>query len=323
MDELENTSPEISSDPADESIDGPSDAAIFKDFGIDPEKYGINDDAPEVAPAAESQGSDDAKVEAGQATDEKSFLERVNALGAVREGQPIQVESMEEVKAAIQTHRDYTVKTQALSEERKVWEAEKSRSMEQVNASIQELNTHREQYGAQLQELEQWKFTLQQLQESAPDLLEEVKRAHEGVVRQFSNPVLNQQLSVMQSRIEKAEKALSSRENEVILSKFDSDKQALGATEQSLAELGVKVDWDAVKKQWADTGLPLKQVVGSMYFDHVTKAQASKTKVEATKIKTTARPTGAAAQSRPGSTKPNTKGMSYLEAAQKLYENMR
>jgi hypothetical protein len=295
---------------------GENDDDVFKSFGLDASKYGL-DDSQDETPLAESQGSEESQ-DAGQATDENAFLERINALGAVHNDQPIKIESLEDIKNALQMSKDYTVKTQSLSEERKAWDSEKSNAEKELNSAIDEFNNAQKAYGTQLQEMQQWTFTLNQLKESAPDVFEEVQRAYEGTVKQFSNPVLDQQFAAQNKRFEELEKKLSSREDKLIIDSFESDKAALSATEQSMKELGINVDWVEVKKQWAATGMPLKNVVGSMYFENVTKAQASKSKVATTAQKVAAKPVGGAGASRPGSKAPaidsKLTGLAYASA---------
>jgi hypothetical protein len=91
-----------------------------------------------------------------------------------------------------------------------------------------------------------------------------------------------------------------------------------------MKELGINVDWDAAKKEWANTGLPLKQVIGTMYFDQLAKAQASKTKVETVKAKVAAKPNAGASASRSGKVVPKIQNNGdYLSMARQLLNNMR
>lgn len=299
------------------NIMGASDEQVFKDFGLDPEKYGIGRNDESEAPAEELDGTDETQ-KAGQATDEKSYLEWVNSLGAIHNDSPVKVESIEEVKNALQMFKDYTQKTQTLSEERKGWESEKSQTEKELNGAIEEFNNAQKAYGQQLQEMQQWTFALNQLKTEAPDIFEEVQRAYEGTVKQFSNPVLDSQLAAIRAELAETKKGLSQREDKLIVDQFETEKASMTATEQSLKELGVNIDWTEVKKQWASTGLPLKNVVGSIYFDHVAKAQASKSKVETTKQKVAAKPVGGAGASRPGTKAkaidPKLKGLAYASA---------
>jgi len=292
------------------------------ELGLDASKYGLDENQDESS-SEESQGSEEVE-EAGQATDEKSYLDRVNSLGAIHGETPVKVESEEQLKELIQKGFDYTQKTQSLSEERKAWADEKSSAEKELNSAIEEFNNAQKAYGQQLQELQQWTFTINQLKENAPDVFEEVQRAYEGTTRQFSNPIINQQLETVNKRLSEAEAKLAERENKLIVDSFESEKSSLSATEQSMKELGVTIDWQAVKKEWAATGLPLKNVVGSLYFDSIAKAQASRSKVETTKAKVAARPQGVSGVSRPGNKVPQIdRKLSLYEQAQQMYKHIK
>jgi len=268
------------------------------------------------------QGSSEPEEGAAQETEESAFLKAINSLGAEREGQPVTVSSKEEVKNALQMYKDYTSKTQTLSEERKGFESEKSQAEQVFQESVQELNASIEKHQQQLAELEQWSFALNQLKQEAPDLFEEVQRKYDGVKSQFSNPILEQQLKAIREEMEPLKKSLHQRENEVILKGFESEFDAEKAIEQSLKELGVNVDKEAVKREWASTGLPVKKVIGALYGEQILKAQASKAKVATVQKKVAAKPTGAATASRPGSRAPEVRGTTnYLDAAMKLYNS--
>jgi hypothetical protein len=195
----------------------------------------------------------------------------------------------------------------------------------ELNAAIDEFNNSQKAYAQQLQEMQQWTFALNQLKSDAPDIFEDVQRAYEGTVKQFSNPVLDQQLASFRAELEEAKKGFAERENKMVLSSFEQEKAQLSATEQSLKELGINVDWNEVKKQWANTGLPLKQVVGSIYFENVTKAQASKAKMETVAKKVAARPVGAAGAARPGekikAIDPKLSGLQYASKLWDRYAN--
>lgn len=299
----------------------------FKEMGLDPAKYGI-DDNDEVEEEADSQESE--KVEGtGQNTDEKSFLDQLNS-GLVHNELPFKVESVEEARNFIQMGKDYTLKTQSLSEERKAFETEASSTKEELNAAINEFNIQYKELEPKLQEMQELNFTLEQLKVNAPDIYEEVQRARDGVKTQFANPIINQQLAkihaeneAIRAELAEARKGISSKEDKLTLDKFESEKTALAATEQSMKELGVAIDWKAAKDEWVATGMPLKNVVGSLYFESLAKAQASKSKVATTQAKIAARPTGGAGASRPGAKAqaidPKLKGVALAEALLKRY----
>jgi hypothetical protein len=298
--------------------------ALLKDLGLDPEKYNLSEDDQPETPENEGKGEPDSEENDAQETEESSFLKMVNSLGAVRDGQPIEISSKEEVKNALQMYKDYTSKTQTLSEERKGFETEKASATQEFETAVKELNASIESHQAQLAELEQWTFALNQLKQEAPDIFEEVQSKYEGVKTQFSNPILEQQLKALRSEFEPLRESLKQRENEMIIKGFESEWEASKHVEQSLKGLGLNVDKEAVKKEWANTGLPVNKVIGALYGEQILKAQASKSKVSDVQKKVASKQTGAASASRPGSRVPDVRGTSnYLDAAYKLYESMR
>lgn len=305
-----------------ESVITPA-AEIARSLGLDPDKYGFGKNTSNEKSGEESQGSDEIE-EAGQETDEKSVLDIVNSLGLIHSENPFEVGTKDELKNLIQMGKDYTQKTQSLSEERKAFETEKTSTSTELNSAIQEFNTQRQAFDAQIQELQQWTFAMNQLQEDAPDIFEEVQRAYNGVKKQYDNPIISQELNAIRAELAEAKKGLSQRENKLIVDSFESEFAKLSSTEQSLKELGITIDKEQVKKQWAASGMPVNQVVGSLYFDSLAKAQASKSKVETTKAKLQAKPTGTGGKTRVGTSvpaiDPKLKG---VERAQALLNQLR
>lgn len=321
MNEVDALGNEGASDFSDNRSIEPDFRETMKDMGLNASDFGLDQDEPE-APSEESQGSDELET-AGQETDENAWLEKVNSLGAVHGENPIKIETPEQLKEFLQKGQDYTVKTQSLSEERKAFESSRVETEKELNAAIQEFNAKVQENDKQLQELQQWTFTLNKLRDNAPDIHEEITRAYQGVQEQFSNPVLDQQLAAIRAELAETKKGLAQREDKLIVDSFETEKSSLSATEQSLKELGINVDWNEVKKNWAATGMPVKQVMGSLYFESLAKAQASKQKVETTKQKVSARPIGAAGSSRPGVKTPQiSRKLSAFEFAQEYLKQI-
>lgn len=298
-------------------------ADIAKSMGLDPSKYGFDKKPANEVQKEESQGSDE-EQEAGQETDEKSILGIVNSLGLIHSENPFEVGSKDELKNLIQMGKDYTQKTQALSEERKVWDSERSNSEKEIESAIQEINTRAQEFGQKFQELEQWTFALNQLKEEAPEIFDEVQRAYSGVQKQFSNPILSKQLADIRAELAETKKGLTQREDKLIKDEFETEFSALSAIEQSYKELGINVSKDDVKKKWVATGLPVEEALNAIYGKMALQAQASKSKVATTQAKLQAKPTGAGNKSRPGgkvpAIDPKLKG---IERAQALLNQLR
>lgn len=301
-----------------EGWEQPSTQDHIKELGLDPSKYGL-DKEDELEASEDAPQDEDSQANAAPVGEESALLERINALGAIHSGSPIKVENVESLKNLIQQGHDYTVKTQSLSEERKVFEQERGVVEKELQGAIDEFNEGQKVYGEKLKELDQWVFTIEQLKVENPEVFEAVSQAYSQTSKQFSNPYVDQKIAALEAKISEVNKGLTSREDELILKGFDTDWAALSSTEQSLNELGVKVDKEAVKKQWAETGLPLKQVVGMMYFEQLAKTQASKAKVATVAKKVAAKPSGVAASARPGEMrKPIEKSGDYLAMANQL-----
>jgi hypothetical protein len=324
-DGYEDDGGEVETDGDDDLI-GESWEDAFEGTGLDPKKYGLKEeeDQDELEPEGSQEG-EEAQGEKGQATDDTSILETLNKLGMIHNELPIKVESLDQAKNLIQKGYDYEAKTSALSQERTQFDAEKTQATEEFQGAIKEFNERVAGFDNQIKEMQQFHFALEQLQKNDPDAFAAIQAAYDDVGTKFNNPIVNQQMQAINKEFAAIREELKSRESKLIVDEFDREKQALSATEQSFKELGVTIDWNAVKNEWAKTGLPLKQVVGSLYIDHVAKAQASKAKVATTKAKVSARPTGAAGSSRPGNKAtaidPNLKGMALAEALYKRHLN--
>lgn len=312
----------------DEPVDQTFNSA-FENLGLDPKKYGLDGNQDE-SPGEEGEGLPAAKDD-GQDTDESAFLEQLNSLGAIHNELPIKVESREQLKELIQKGQDYTVKTQALSNERKEWDTEKTAAETELNAAISEFNETQKVYGERLQQLQEWDYAIDNIKENAPDVYEEILRAVQETKKQFSNPVINQQMNALRAELAEAKKGLSleredlnQEKNKLIVGSFDTEMNALTATKQSFKELGITIDEAKVKEKWIATGLPVKDVVGMLYYESIAKAQASKSKLATVKQKVNARPAGAAGNSRPGNKVPQIdRKKSYLEQANELFKNMK
>lgn len=292
------------------------DKAIFEDLGLDPTKYGVD-----LAGKEKDEGNND--QENTEAPQETSLLDQVNAYNLIHNNNPIKIESEDDLKRFIQQGFDYTAKTQNLSEERKRWDAEKGQAETELNAAIEEFNKGQEAYSQKLNELQIWEHTFNALRTNAPDVFEEVQHAFNQTSNQYKNPIIEQQLKAMQSQLQEAMKGVKQQEYKGVLDSFERDKQAMSSTEQALKDLGISVDWDKVKTEWKETGLPVNKVVGSMYFEQIAKAQASKAKVQSTEKKIASK-SGAGASARPGKTVPQVKNTKdYLAMAHELFNNMK
>lgn len=299
-----------------QSLDYDQDKSIFEDLGIDPSKYGVDLEGREKEEIMNDQ-------ENTEEIQETSILDSINALNLIHNDNPIKIDSEDKLKQLIQQGYDYTAKTQNLSEERKKWDLEKGQAETELNAAIEEFNKAQEAYSQQINELQLWNHTFNSLRNEAPDVFEEVQSAFNRTNSQLKNPLIEQQLKSMQAQLHEAMKGVKQQEYKGVLDSFERDKQSMSSTEQALKDLGIAIDWTKVKTEWKETGLPVNKVVGSMYFEQIAKAQASRAKVQTTEKKLASK-SGAAASARPGKTIPQVKNSKdYLSMAYELYNNMK
>lgn len=313
--ELESTE-STESFEQEQSLDYDQDKAVFEDLGIDPTKYGVD-----LEGKGKEEGEND--QENTEAPQETSILDSINALNLIHNDNPIKIDSEDKLKQLIQQGYDYTAKTQNLSEERKRWDTEKVQAETELNSAIEEFNKAQESYSKQLEEMQVWQHTFNALKTNAPDVFEEVQHAFNQTSNQYKNPIIEAQLKAMQTQLQEAMKGVKQQEYKGIVDEFERDKQSMNSTEQALKDLGINVDWDKVKAEWKDTGLPVNKVVGSMYFEQITKAQASKNKVQGTAKKIAVK-SGVGAVAKTGKTVPQVKNTKdYLSMAYELYNNMK
>ncbi len=244
-------------------------------------------------------------------------------MNLIHNDNPIKIESEDDLKRFIQQGVDYTSKTQNLSEERKRWDVEKSQAETELNGAIEEFNKAQESYAKQLEEMQVWQHTFNALKMNTPDVFEEVQHAFNQTANQYKNPIIEAQLKAMQTQLSEAMKGAKQQQYKGVLDSFERDKQSMSSTEQVLKDLGINVDWDKVKTEWKETGLPVNKVVGSMYFEQIAKAQASKAKVQSTEKKIAVK-SGVGAAAKTGKMVPQVKNTKdYLSMAYELYNNMK
>jgi hypothetical protein len=315
--ELESTEASESFEQ-EQSLDMNQDKQIFEELGLDPAKYGINLEGKKEEIQTEN---DQENTEAP--TQEMSILDTINKMNLIHNDNPIEIKSEDDLKRFIQQGADYTFKTQNLSEERKKWDVEKGQAEVELNGAIEEFNKAQESYSQQLNELQVWQHTFNALKSEAPDVFEEVQHAFNRTSNQYKNPIVEAQLKAMQAQLSEAMKGVKQQEHKGVLDSFERDKQSMSSTEQVLKDLGINVDWAKVKTEWKETGLPVNKVVGSMYFEQIAKAQASKAKVQGTEKKIAVK-SGVGAAARTGKSTPQVKNTKdYLSMAYELYNNMK
>lgn len=240
-------------------------------------------------------------------SDSDSVLKAVNGLKLVHEGEEFKVSSKEELKSLIQQGRDYTKKTQAVAHEKKEFEALKSKAYEEYNASIAELNKSIEAHQNQLQQYQIWDLALQSIKQDDPDLFDDLVSRSKQASKYFHNPVADAQFRAMNEKIAQLESANKSRESDLIRRQFDAEfGEQMTLVDQLDKELGLKIDKEKVREEWAKTGGSVSKAIGALYWDRIAKLRASKAKVNT--VKAQVGKTGAAGPGRRGGSANAKKG---------------
>ena len=226
--------------------------------------------------------------------DAKATLEFINSLGAIHNGEPIEVSDADQLKELIQKGYDYTKKTMTHSEEVKQKEAE----FEQRQQEFAQLEQDLQQQSEQLQNIQLENdvigSALLKLQANDPDLFAEIQRLYQAEL---------QQVQTMQPKLQSYDKKFQAYEQQLNeLRQQNEQKESQGIRENwqtelsdvqgkyaaSLNKLGVKPNWDKVRETWAAdaTGnMSVEQALYATYGAEIQKANESYNKLLQSKKK--------------------------------------
>lgn len=226
------------------------------------------------------------KPEEGAAPE--ALVEQLNALGMVHNGQPLKVESLEQVKELIQKGQDYTKKTMAHSEEVKAKEAAFVERESTLQAREVELNDV-------IQDNKIIESILMKWQKDDPDMFAFVQEAYRGEVQELekNKPVIakyENQFKELKDEISTLKKSKTEENHNEIKKGWETELGTVQAKNgAALKKIGVNVDWDKVKETWAaDTTnkLTVEAAMYAMYGADISKANKSYQNLQATKLKT-------------------------------------
>lgn len=225
------------------------------------------------------------------------LLKSVNGFGMTRNGQPVSVESADQLKDLIQKGFDYTYKTQEHTELAKAKEAE----FQQKDARYKELDAQyaqKEQEHAQVfQNNNLLVSLLGKIQSQDPELFQHLDKLWIEEERQFS---MNKPLEAkFQGEISKLNTEIQSLKGQTKEKELGSIKQGWeqelkdvqGKYAASLGKLGVKPDWKKVEEAWkADSSntLSVEQAFYAVHGKDIQAANESYKKLLSTKNKTQA-----------------------------------
>lgn len=178
---------------------------------------------------------------------------------------------------------------QEIEAQRQAFEAEKAAFMEQ-KASLEK--EFQEKYHEKLKAHDEIDSFLAEIAETEPDLFEVFKEKFQAHQKQYFNPVINELREKNNQLEQKLDSFMKKASDEVTITKLDSEMNKAKSTLGKEAEAaGLKVDWKKVEDLWADNPkLSVESAFYAIYGSNLTKAAASKAKVEAVAKKVEARP---------------------------------
>jgi hypothetical protein len=258
----------------------------------------------------------------------EEILNAINSLGAIHNGLPVKIDSVDQLKEIVQKGFDYTKKTMAHAEAEKAFTDQKAQFESEYKAKEENLVQYEAQLAETINENKTAEAVLRDMQSSDPELFNEFKIRFEAELRrqeqampymkQFENQFQGLQKEINSLKSNKVKEELGSIKNS-----WESD---LTTTQTKyapmLTKLGVKADWDKVKNIWASDAsgkMTVEQALHAAHGADFNKAFTSHKKLLETKQKTSnamLKKTGVGGSSNPGdfSNKDNMDIGSYLRS---------
>jgi len=170
---------------------------------------------------------------------------------------------LKEVIKLAQQGFDYTQKTQSHAEERRNSEMllQKERT---------DFENHRAQFQQQLKEKEQLDYFVETLRVQDPEFYSELEKRASSFKQQASNPFFERQIQELKSMLMEERKDKQERHTQELRNSYYKEFEDLKSMHNSkYAKLGLRIDEEAIKKQWIDTGEPLKSIYKKLYADKI------------------------------------------------------
>lgn len=246
-----------------------------------------SEESAELSPEDMLNSLDDEKAE--DSDDQSKLLEQLNSLGAIHKGNPVKVESLDQVKDALQMAHDYQVKTTELAEQRKTLEAEYGEKMETFE---KERNEFLETHGAELDANAVFSNVVRKIQANDPDLFNEILQMYNEENAKFQDArkyekTLDSKFRGLEEKLTKYEQKEQETKVGEAREGFESElKEVQSNYAVKLNKLGVSPDWDKVKETWANSAnMSVNQALFAVHGDAIQKAYESHQKMLATKNK--------------------------------------
>lgn len=229
----------------------------------------------------EEKSEDQSDVEQPQANaeDSKEFMEI--------DGQKY---SKQEIQDGFMMRKDYTQKTQELSDQRKLFEQEATQVEQNLTEKYNAVEEREKQLVEQTQGYQQWDFFLQNLKANDPDFHAEIQSRFQNANQHLNNPVVQQLQQQVNNLTTQLQTNSNQAENQVIL---DSYNKELSSLKEKVVPrfnvLGLKnVDYDKIQKVWTEgegNKLTVEDAFFAVHGKDIQKLYSSKLKLDALKEK--------------------------------------
>lgn len=225
----------------------------------------------------------------------EEILNLINSLGAIHNGQPVKVDSVDQLKELVQKGYDYTKKTMEISEKDKAFTEKEQKYEAEYKQRQTQLQEYENSLATVIQETQIAEAVLADMKATDPDLFEDFRQRYEKELNRRNQfmPYLKQfegQVNQLNGKLQSLEQQKAQSELAAVRQNWESElKDTQTNYAPKLAKLGIVVDWDKVQKTWqADASGKLSVVgaVGALYGDAIQNAYESQQKMLETKNKT-------------------------------------
>jgi len=244
--------------PAREAVIGEKESVIPNE-GDSEEYVNKQSESEEVEGEVESEG-EESEDDSSESSDEFKLIHNGEELTATRD---------ETVKLA-QMGLDYTKKTQALAQDKKNFMQEVQMQQEELQAKQAQLQQVEDEY----QHLD---FFISNLQQTDPELFSQFAQKFQQSKAQNENPMIKEFMRKQEEKFNQLAKPLMEKDVMSLKQQLDSEiAQAKEGTGKEYEDLGIMLDWEAIRQGWADSNDSIEQVIDRLYGSKY--RQMSKTK---------------------------------------------
>jgi len=227
---------------------------------------GLNEDEADDWLKTKLTDDEEEAPETADVEDEETFE-------LLRKGRKIALKKSEALDYA-QKGFDYETRNNELKAEKQAFERERNQWGEQVGQLRQDyekIKTEKEQIDA----------LVEFIRDSDSDLYASIERYAGEFNRQYNNPIMSRFMQQLEAKIESKlggiEKFSTETKSNNLKTEFYNQLNELQRIHDSkFSKYGIDLDEEAIKKEWVETGLPLKKIYGQLYGDKLLALAESK-----------------------------------------------